>query len=165
MSKVLESLERLAMPDELHIKECKKLGIGLTEDYDVVEQALKRLESIDNANPSEALECLEKVSDYLNNVYDYKEIIEEVRKDIATIKQALTKAQEPKKYLKWEDLEFEETHKIRILMNDNLYNLFCYDEKYIEIRTIKGEFMLTLDTDNPEDKQFFNDLHLERVEE
>lgn len=73
--------------------------------------------------------------------------------------------EQPKKYLKWEDLEFKITHKIRILMNDNLYNLFCYDEKYIEIRTIKGEFMLTLDNDNPEDKQFFNDLHLERVEE
>lgn len=162
MSKVLESLERLAMPDELHIKECKKLGIGLTEDYDVVEQALQRLESIDNASPSEALECLEKVSDYLNNVYDYKEIIEEVRKDIDTIKQVLLKVQEPKQYLKWEDLEFEITHKIRILMNGNLYTLFCYDEKYIEIRTIKGEFILTLDNENPEDIQFFNDLHLER---
>lgn len=43
MNKELESLERLAMPDELHIKECEKLGIGLTEDYEVVEQALQRL--------------------------------------------------------------------------------------------------------------------------
>ena len=51
MSKELEALERLAMPDDIHIKECKKAGIGLTEDYEVVEQALKRLEAIDNANP------------------------------------------------------------------------------------------------------------------
>lgn len=43
MTKELEALERLAMPDDLHIKECKKLGIGLTEDYDVVEDALQRL--------------------------------------------------------------------------------------------------------------------------
>lgn len=42
----LESLERLAMPDELHVEECRKLGIGLTEDYDVVEQALLELKSI-----------------------------------------------------------------------------------------------------------------------
>ena len=40
----LEALERLAMPDDLHISECKKLGIGLIEDYEVIEQALQRLE-------------------------------------------------------------------------------------------------------------------------
>ena len=39
----LESLERLAMPDDLHISECKKLGIGLTDDFDTIEQALQRL--------------------------------------------------------------------------------------------------------------------------
>ena len=61
MTKELEALERLAMPDDLHIKECKKAGIGLTEDYEVVEQALKRLEAIDNANPSEALKALERL--------------------------------------------------------------------------------------------------------
>lgn len=42
--KELEALERLAMPDELHIKECKKLGIGLTKDYEIIEQALQRLD-------------------------------------------------------------------------------------------------------------------------
>ena len=40
---LLEALERLAMPDDLHISECKKAGIGLTEDYEVIEQALQRL--------------------------------------------------------------------------------------------------------------------------
>ena len=40
----LESLERLAMPDDLHISECKKAGIGLTDDFDTIEQALQRLE-------------------------------------------------------------------------------------------------------------------------
>ena len=44
MTKELEALERLAMPDELHIKECEKLGIGLTEDFDTIKQALQRLE-------------------------------------------------------------------------------------------------------------------------
>ena len=44
MNKELEALERLAMPDELHIKECKKLGIGLTDDFNTIEQALQRLE-------------------------------------------------------------------------------------------------------------------------
>ena len=40
----LEALERLAMPDDLHISECKKAGIGLTDDFDTIEQALQRLE-------------------------------------------------------------------------------------------------------------------------
>ena len=44
MTKKLEALERLAMPDELHIEECEKLGIGLIEDFETIEQALQRLE-------------------------------------------------------------------------------------------------------------------------
>ena len=44
MNKYFEALERLAMPDDLHISECKRLGIGLTEDYDVIEHALRRLD-------------------------------------------------------------------------------------------------------------------------
>ena len=75
MSKELESLERLAMPDDIHIKECKKAGIGLTEDYEVVEQALKRLEAIDNANPSEALKALERLKtapNFMGGTAEYK---------------------------------------------------------------------------------------------
>jgi len=41
MNKVFEALERLAMPDEIRIEECKKLGISdLTEDYEIIKQAL-----------------------------------------------------------------------------------------------------------------------------
>lgn len=89
--KELEALERLAMPDELHIKECKKLGIGLTEDYDVVEQALLELQAIKEANPSEALECLEALEQDIKD----RVILAEDRqlKLCAVIKQALLKAQ------------------------------------------------------------------------
>lgn len=89
--KELEALERLAMPDELHIKECKKLGIGLTEDYDVVEQALLELQAIKEANPSEALECLEALEQDIKD----RVILAEDRqlKICAVIKQALLKAQ------------------------------------------------------------------------
>lgn len=85
--KELEALERLAMPDELHIKECKKLGIGLTEDYDVVEQALLELQAIKEANPSEALECLEALEQDIKD----RVILAEDRqlKLCAVIKQAL----------------------------------------------------------------------------
>ena len=51
----LESLERLAMPDELHAEECRKLGIGLTEDFDVVEQALLELKSIKESKQKQYL--------------------------------------------------------------------------------------------------------------
>lgn len=44
MNKYFEALKRLAMPYDLHISECKKLGIGLTEDYEVMEKALQQYE-------------------------------------------------------------------------------------------------------------------------
>lgn len=61
MSKELEALERLAMPDEMHIEECKKLGIGPTEDYEVVKQAILELNAINESNSSEAIECLDEM--------------------------------------------------------------------------------------------------------
>lgn len=68
MNKELEALERLAMPDELHISECKKAGIGLTEDYEVVKQALLELKFIKEANHSEALEAFGRIT--LHTEYD-----------------------------------------------------------------------------------------------
>ena len=97
MSKEFEALERLAMPDELHIKECKRLGIGLTEDYELIKQ---RLEAIDNANPSEALECLGVLETYFYNKWKLTYFLEDKPKElntIDTIKQALLKAQELEK--------------------------------------------------------------------
>lgn len=117
MNKYFEALERLAMPDELHIKECKKLGIGLTEDYEVVKQALLELKSIKEANPSEALECLKKLNGMEISSMPFKDDygIEEVdlndirkvgsqlntdfRENIDTIKQALLKAEKEKKII------------------------------------------------------------------
>lgn len=90
MNKVLEALERLAMPDELHIKECIKLGIGLTEDFDTVEKALLELTSIKEANPSEALECLESIKDAL---WDDDFHYQRHSKLLDTIEKALLKAQ------------------------------------------------------------------------
>ena len=143
---------------------------NLKEDYIILKTVLNRLESIDNSNPSEALECLERIKDYLSNVYDYKEIIEEVKKDIDTIKQALLKAQEPKHYLKWEDLEFKEEEQImKVLLNGNKYTLDYYSDgydDYIDFLTDNEQDRIAIyEGGYPHDKQFFNDLHLERVEE
>lgn len=92
------------------------------------------ISDIDNANPSEALECLEKVSDYLNNVYDYKEIIEEVRKDINTIKQALIKAEKEHKVLEIiKEKRVDMWHLVDLLEQTyEMYLAFCKSEKYEE---------------------------------
>jgi len=142
----------------------------------VIEQSLQRLESIDNAEPSEALECLEDI--YRNGVFISKvsfreqhptNISPETNKSISvqcnTIKQSLLKAQEPKHYLKWEDLEFNHTPKmIDVKMNGNKYKL-------VVGYNVAGKNLAILRDNKKEyyfleyDKQFFNDLHLEMVEE
>ena len=90
---------------------------------------------------------------------------ENVNKSLNTIKQALLKAQEPKHYLKWEDLEFNHTPKmIDVKMNGNKYKL-------VVGYNVAGNNLAILRDGKKEyyflecDKQFFNDLHLERVEE
>ena len=64
---------------------------------DTIEEALQRLESIDNANPSEALECLEEIIHEFNEPhyelsgeYSYKnELLRRCENEVNTIKQAL----------------------------------------------------------------------------
>ena len=167
-----------------------------------IEQALKRLESIDNAKPSEALECLEKIDDrfYLikyrttdgGNKEEYEfcpsdtkeyDVIENFLlkaekehnsvnllmqeldcKDMETLRKYARCGYEKlnKQYLKWEDLEFKEKEQtMEVILNGNPYFL-CY------YRSMFGNLCII---DNPsitirkENKDFFNDLHLERVEE
>ena len=87
------------------------------------------------------------------------------RNNLLVIEQALLKAQEPKHYLKWEDLDFEHTPKIvDVKMNGNKYKL-------VVGYNVAGNNLAILRDGKKEyyflecDKQFFNDLHLERVEE
>ena len=151
----LEALERLYCSGNLQLDYV--LNNKHKQDYEIIEKALQRLESIDNAKPSEALKCLEKANDYLNNVYDYKEIKEEVRNDINTIKQALLKAQEDEEENKrlWNDittiskqytdlmLEYQEQEKVleiikkkevrlwqlRVSTDLESYNYHCLEEE------------------------------------
>lgn len=147
-------------------------------DFDTLEDALKRLEAIDNANPSEALEYLEQFLNEMTYCLEHpKEYAKGYERQIfwkfkntleTTIKQALLKAQEPKQYLKWEDLKFTDERKtIKVLLNGEKYfvkykkeYLFGYYEK---VEITNGTFILC--TLGSAMKQFFNDLRLERVEE
>jgi len=132
-------------------------------DCEKIEQALQRLESIDNAEPSEAIKHLEFICKILKEKgIDVKWIF---KQDYEAIIQALLKAQEPKQYLKWEDLEFNHTPKmIDVKMSGNKYKLVVgYNvagKNLAILRDSKKEYYF-LECD----KQFFNDLHLEMVEE
>ena len=144
----------------------------------LIEKALQRLEAIDNAKPSEALMCFDKIYNTINlnwnndllrvgidvrnrsDCYDGKEMT----KCLDTIKQALIKAQkEPKHYLKWEDLQFEdEEQTMKVSLNGSIHRLCYYRNMFSEPLCMIDNTGITIWKEN---KDFFNDLHLERVEE
>lgn len=207
----------------------------------VIEKALHRLESIDNANISEALEgvdilyanavdlskgneCIKYLPEYLKPIKDnikqallkaqeqekekllfknihntkvktplvsifeglsrderfkftehiyyhweeMKEALEAKNEELVKENTELRlKAQEPKQYLKWEDLEFKEDNEysyFKVKLGDNVYQAFSYCSYFFKMDTVviraNNQYIFTT-----QDKQFFNDLHLERVEE
>lgn len=177
MSKELENLLE-DLDSGIEVK--TKYGLCYAFSPDVIEavkKVLHRLEAIDNANPSKALECLERIDNTLclNNIkskLDFGIDTEEhtdcdsvigMTEDLEYIKQALLKAQEPKHYLKWEDLEFSKELKVlNVKMNDNDYILRCtldiFGGKCCFLYDSARNYHINLT------RQFFNDLHLERVE-
>ena len=97
MSKELNALECLEaleqdIKDRIILAEDRQLKLCA-----VIKQALQRLESIDNANPSEALECLDKLAKQieLDEDTDYLEI----RNAHITVEQALLNSEKEHKAL------------------------------------------------------------------
>lgn len=136
----------------------------MAKNTDIVDNALNRLESIDNSNPSEALEILDDFKNGLINKEIGMVMFQQYWffNQIEKVKQALLKAQEPKHYLKWEDLEFkEEDQPIEVLLNGEKYYLSVCSihlpEMYVVLGNSDFEIIITK-------KQFFNDLHLEVIE-
>ena len=149
-----------------------------SEDVSAVDNALQRLEAIDNANPSEALECLERIEADLvglpKHVTEYDDIFDDYLDDIwdriATIKQALLKTQESKQYLKWDDLQFSygaKTQKVR--MGNTIYKIECvYYDNVKEVKLLSEDekcYYLGFTGNYKDNVQLFNDLHLEKVED
>lgn len=93
-----------ALNDLFDLVTCQESFEKAQKYFDIIEEALKRLESIDNANPSEALECVERLDkmEFHRSIETY---VSEIDSDISetqylgntdefyTIKQALLKAQ------------------------------------------------------------------------
>lgn len=148
-----------------------KYNVDLNSKLEL-KKSLQRLESIDNASPSEALECLEhiKKDDFNMILTSYPPIpaYNGITKDemFNKIEQALLKMQEKEKqYLKWEDLEFNlEKQMMTVLLNGTKYTLILgrnsHFDKLAFLRNGEINYYFL-----EADKQFFNDLRLERVEE
>lgn len=88
MTKELEALDR-------------NMVVIREKDYAIIEKALQRLEAIDNSNPSEALECLEEIYNWIycncgGTTYEDDVKLDKIRK---IVEQALIKAQEQEKAL------------------------------------------------------------------
>lgn len=162
MSKELEPIEAL---DKLLDGYSK--GIVGRSYYDVVREALQRLEEIDNSKPSEALNCLETL---FSNVVSTAYSRESSLKDFNTIKRYILKEQERKKYLKWKDLDFGygRTKVLKVRMNDTIYKIFYRffdntDEVQLLSEDEKSVYFIFAGKFKDNIK-LFNDLHLEVVE-
>ena len=120
---------------------------------------------------TEALKTLEVLEETISPLLEpvlaeYEDdLSDKITANYFALKQSLLKAQEPKQYLKWEDLEFNiEKQKMTVLLNGTKYTLIVGRNVHIDKLAFlrNGEinyFFLEAD------KQFFNDLHLEMVEE
>jgi len=108
MGKVFEALEiGVSKLKKLYENSAKKmskndiLGFDLTFIY--LDKVLTELQAIKEANPSEAMKCLEKVKNYEveSHIKEGWNIIlyEEMQEELDTIKQALLNAQEQEKVL------------------------------------------------------------------
>ena len=169
MSKEIDPIEALDKLLEGYSK-----GMAGRSYYDIVREALQRLEAIDNAIPSKALECLEKLfneykelcMDIGSNEHIYQEC--NLTSPYNTIKRYILKEQEQKKYLKWKDLDFGygyETKVLKVRMNDAIYKIFYRffdntDEAQLLSEDEKSVYSVFAgkSTDNI---KLFNDLHLE----
>ena len=106
---------------------------------------------------------------YIEHIYYHWEEMKESLEDKIVslqkeLKQTLLKAQEQKQYIKWEDLEFkEESNVLLVRMGDNVYKMtyrLYENEGCIRLEDCQRIYLELF----ANEKKFFNDLHLERVE-
>lgn len=99
-------------------------------DFDTLEDALQRLEAIDNANPSEAMKALKELRTIANMYCSFNGTQCEHNKELADIvEQVLLKTQELKQNLKWEDLIFsKEPTYIKATLNGIRVTIKCWKE-------------------------------------
>ena len=119
-------------------------------------------ESIENANPSEALKNFKSMKQQVFQVDDDFEFYAD------KVEQALLKAQDPKHYLKWEDLEFTRDEKVMtVKMGDTVYKIlyrYCYGNEEVQLLSEDEKLLcLNLVGKYKDNVQLFNDLRLEKA--
>ena len=139
-----------------HLDSIKKALLKAQKEHNSLNLLMQELDCKDFADLRKYARCgYEK----LNNFKDSKEVKIEIPES------SLMDYNPVKNCLKWEDLEFNHTPKIiDVKMNGNKYKL-------VVGYNVAGKNLAILRDGKKEcyflecDKQFFNDLHLERVEE
>ena len=110
----------------------------------IANQSLQRLESIDNAEPSEALECLEWLSHELKTYYEHLYItLRDTREELISKKK---KANEHLEVIKQALLKVQEKEKENELLKEIIKSLFdrgCPLHQYTD-----KDFGLTIEVDN-----------------
>ena len=121
----------------IHISEISSQFVRNINDYvdEVIKPIKERLEAIDNANPSKALECLEKLANHYDNE---KQMYYNETEDYNTIKQALIT--KPKNVDKWHEVIEQAIQRLEVIENakssealkivDKMANYILLDEKY-----------------------------------
>lgn len=137
----LEALERVGDNLEHHYLENIK-------DFNILKQSLQRLESIDNAEPSEALKYVNgKIADLEDDLQHYTMVdkdkcreffIREDLKQFTNIKQALLKAQDPKQYVDELKLVEKKLKSLDLLMQELDCKDFADLRKYARCGYEKG---------------------------
>lgn len=137
MNKELEALEELL--EDKAIKDYILYNC-LDENFILIRKALQRLEAIDNAKPSEALECLEDMYELVN---DLKVVFNQqddtrIKKKLDTIKQALLKAQVQEKVL---SIIIDREVSVQSFRRKNYkdYEDYCYRSSIYENSTLLTE--------------------------
>lgn len=104
---------------------------GTYNDFLTIKKALQRLEDIDNAKPSEALECLEYLYEALKQEYlddNSKKLSMYDEKVLNTIKNYILKAQEDKK----------KADALKELIKNHIEFVVEEDRCYFKIKNSKG---------------------------
>jgi hypothetical protein len=155
---LLEILKRVESNLEHHYPENLR-------DFHILKQAVIKFNAIKEGNSKKALDCLSCLGNFIDGHCTGTTAEDDVHliECFDTIEQALMKSQEQKKYLKWEDLETEtgcSRVDLDVSLNGAEYRLSYFQNDALKLLTNDEDFYLEI-----EDKQFFDNLHLERIEE
>ena len=137
MSKGLDYLDKILNYQPLTLVERT-----IIED---IKEKLQRLEAIDNADTSRALECLERINNYGCGINDNMKFSEVFEKEYNTIKQALKP--KSKKELAWDIVKEKRINLeyfIKDFINDNYNYTFykAYSKRYGAYQLTEKEFNL-----------------------